>query len=495
MSSSYKELRSTLHQLEEYELSENLKSSFCSSSSAVNYSQTDKKIALRYQAARDEYLRRRTCQAFYEHLAHFDGASVGMPKAPTAEEQNQLKGMQEDARESLEKTIASVNQKCQLLQTKYDTFLHRRDVVGKTLLELEKSEFSTLDGLDDLDKENKNNQAIEDFVNEDDLSAVEEECAGLVRRRSELEIELSQLRHNSELKKKRLKETTSKLDIIRRSKDAPTQLVTEGNIEKFKVETGQIRKKVEKFKEMSAWYECLRSVMEELTGVKLLSVTNGQTPNNILLKLQLLGLHEVEIILVQQQRGQKCSNLRVQNARFLTSASVFSAASKEHKTLQLSIPELDDLVRVCSSMAPAEDLRFLIRETTSRISAVTARVTELTLLRSKFVAKIGKIQASKKSFGGEDQEVVCSINKGITVVLRLTPDCPNVAGSVYIDQIVGVGGWEQNILYDIKDNLNRMRFRSPIELMNTLESETYRLENEDGVTLPRTPSIPRRKRN
>lgn len=490
MSSSYKELRSMLHRLEEYELSDNLKSSFSSSPRADDDSPQDESIVLRYQEARDEYLRRRTYQAFYEHLANFDGTSIGRPEVPTVEEREQLKEMQDGVQENLKKLVSSVNQKCQVLQTKYDTFLHRRDVVGKAILEMEKSEISDFD---DFDKENSdNNQKMEDDVNENDLVAAEKESAELVHRRSVLEMKLSELRNDSVLQKKRLQEITLKLNQVRRSEDAPTQLVTAENLEKFKIETSQMRKKVAKFKEMSEWYASLRSVMEELTGIKLVSITNGQTPHNIVLKVQLLDMHQVEITLVQQQRAQKCSYLRVENARFVTSTVVCSADSEDQKPLQLSIPDIDDLVRLCKSMPPAEDLRFLLRETTNRISAITARITELTLLRSKFVTKIGKVQVCENSFGGEDQEVVCSINQGITVVLRLTPDCPNAAGSVYVDQIVGVGGWEQKILYDMKDGLNEMRFRRPVELMEMLESEVQRRENEDGVTLPRTPSIPKR---
>ena len=96
------------------------------------------------------------------------------------------------------------------------------------------------------------------------------------------------------------------------------------------------------------------------------------------------------------------------------------------------------------------------------------------------LTKIGKLyndhdnNSSENSscFGESDQEVICSLNEEqVSVLLRLTPDCPFVLGSVYIDQLVGLGGWEQDLLDQMKDRVNDEKFDNPITLIKYLQKE------------------------
>jgi hypothetical protein len=158
----------------------------------------------------------------------------------------------------------------------------------------------------------------------------------------------------------------------------------------------------------------------------------------------------------------------------------------------MDIPSLDDLVRLSANLGSVEDLRFLLRETMTRIRTITARVNELAILRTRYLTKIGRLHYHDYSFGGQDQEIMCSLNECITAVIRLAPDCPLEEGSARLDQLVGVGGWDTEILESIEKNIPHCK--GPLQLMQVLMSEIRRLE-ENGVQVPQTPSMPSRKAN
>jgi hypothetical protein len=116
-------------------------------------------------------------------------------------------------------------------------------------------------------------------------------------------------------------------------------------------------------------------------------------------------------------------------------------------------------------------------------------------LRTKYLTKITDPSKNKViyGFGGEDQEVLCSLESQITVVLRLTADCPILRGSTYIQRIVGCGGWDDTVLQRIKASVNEQRFCGPVDLMDALVEEIERVVKEEGITIPKTPVLPKRK--
>ena len=164
-------------------------------------------------------------------------------------------------------------------------------------------------------------------------------------------------------------------------------------------------------------------------------------------------------------------------------------------TVQANIPQPTDLVELCQSLEPVEDIRLIIRETMARIRNITSRVEELAKLRTRYLTKINSSACTSYGYGGEDQEIVCSINDGISVVLRLSTDCPLLPGSVYIQQIVGVGGWDQSILERWKVRLNGMNHKTPVKLMDALVDTISKAKQEGTVPIPRTPNaLPKRKK-
>jgi hypothetical protein len=219
----------------------------------------------------------------------------------------------------------------------------------------------------------------------------------------------------------------------------------------------------------------------------LLSVEEG-TDDDVVVKVQLLGKHNVHIIM--SSRG---SDFVVTGATFATSTLVRSTQDADTPgSVQMNIPSLDDLVRLSANLGSVEDLRFLLREAMTRIRTITARVDELAILRARYLTKIGKLQYHDYSFGGQEQEIMCSLNECITAVIRLTPDCPLEEGSARLDQLVGLGGWDKAILESIENSVPHCK--GPLALMETLVNEICRLK-ENGMELPKTPSMPSRKAN
>jgi hypothetical protein len=309
----------------------------------------------------------------------------------------------------------------------------------------------------------------------------------LAQRRTELVQRLARKRAELATKEQTLLQT--KREFVDISNALPVS-VTMNNVHEFEAETEALCQKKEKYSEIIEWYDSMRDILEEVTGIKIVGVNNVEdSPKIIILQVLLLGSHKVEVRMKKDPR--RPNTLRVDTASFVTS-DVITGRMVDHKALELVIPDLKDLVRLCSNMGPVEDVQFLLRETMGRIRAIVARVDELSLLRATYLTKIGALRHSVHSFGGEDQEVVCSIREGVTVVLRLTPDCPVIRGSAYVDQIVGVGGWDQAKLGELKETINEQRHRGPVKLMDCLKSELDRLTSDGEVSIPTTPKMPER---
>ena len=257
--------------------------------------------------------------------------------------------------------------------------------------------------------------------------------------------------------------------------------------------------------------------MEQLNCIQILEVRNtakSATPGNdkangpekipdVLVRIRVMEKHDVEITL--RSSPEKSGGMRVADAKFLTPTVVRAPVDTtaagtdeneeeaEKKVLKLTIPPLNDLVRLCGMFPQGEDLRFLVRETMARIRMIEARVVELAVLHNNVLTKIGTFHHDNEGFGGEEQEVVCSLNECITVVLRLTADCPNVPGSVYISQMVGVGGWDDATVKNIQDTVAAQEFRTPLAVIQAIQSEISRLEKE-GLSLPKTPMLSLRRK-
>jgi len=334
---------------------------------------------------------------------------------------------------------------------------------------------------------------------------------------------------------------------------AQTVLDLEGmDMDALRAESAQLRMQAQEYRDMSEYYESTKSAIEVISGIKILSVTDAKVGGQgvdatrtvsprktsprktsprkqikdkanveqipgagaIVLKVQLLEQHIVEITLGNCANGRilTASNnsnggakdcFRVVSAKLVTSSVLTDTLLDQEElegnptpTVSITIPPLDDLVALAANLEPVQDLRFVLRESLARVRILSARMNELAMLRTKYLTKITDPAKNKVlyGFGGEDQEIFCSLGSQVTVVLRLTADCPILKGSVYIQRIVGCGGWEDSVLQRIKTKVNDKRMSGPVELMDALVEEIDRVVQEDGVKMPKTPVLPSRRK-
>lgn len=436
----------------------------------------------RYQRARDEYIHRRMLQVFYDHIATFNGEEFDLPPLPSDSEVSSLNEKRRDVQDALMRNSANVNQRNLELQGKYNAFSMRREELRKMIRDIEEKPMSQESFDDDED----------DVIDQEQFTYQGQHLADVTQRKTELEMELERIRHEKALAAKTLEDTKNQVDELQKSRGV-VKAVTPESLAELESESAKVRSKAAEFKEMSEWYSGIVEVMEEIGGIKLLSVVDGED-DEIAVQVELLGKHRVQISMAN--RGDE---FHVTGASFVTSTLVTSLDSQDDATsqssLQLNIPPLDDLVRLCANLGTGEDLRFLLRETLQRIRAITARVDELAILRTLHLTKIGKLNYHQDfSFGGEDQEIVCSLNECITAIIRLTPDCPLEEGSARLDQVVGLGGWSPEVLERLEHNVNTVNCKGPLAIMEALVDELRHLEKA-GLKIPTTPHLPSRKTN
>lgn len=511
MSSKLQNLRATLKQLEDCELPDKYQRQDSPSDEVQPV--LDEEVIQRFKAARNDYKQKTTQQIFFEQVGTWDGTSFQMPSVPTEEEQKELKVKREEVQRQLSETITELSRQTQLLQNKCVSFRTSREELSRMIHELEEAEANEGGSQQDED------DTMSQDVDEEEMALEEQRLANLTNRKAELEAQLRGIRHETTQVKVSLEESqiavSQMLDARGGATEAdggelrtisPETIIEEAEpptLEQVQAETADLQKRTKVLREMSEWYAALCSMVEELGGIKNLSVEEGEK-DVLLLHMQLLGKHEIQVGLVPnvgtaKRKRNNQDELHVSSAKFLTETLVTAPSDDQQDAsgtvVQMRIPPLDDLVRLSANLGPVGGLQFLLRETMSRIKTITARVSELGLLlrRTRYLTRIGESSRFDYGFGGENQEIVCSLNEGVTVVLQLSPDCPMVDGSVYVDQIVGTGGWDQQVIDQILDSVNSGPCRGPLMLMDALVKEIERLKTEEGLVLPRTPSMPARK--
>jgi hypothetical protein len=509
----------------------------------------DAQTIQRYQAARAKYLKSQITSLIIEHLDHIryesggedsgrnDRPIIDFPDRLTEEQKKDLQERIQTARDDLVQSVNQVKQSYEGVYQKYQMLQNKRLELEGIVSSMEKqnqnaaSGGSSPDGSQDVVNVQMMDIDDEDYiVDQTELELQDEKIRTLLEKKSALEAKLRKVRMETE---KVANENRSKKELLQKLMDkskgyihgrveSPTTVLDLDNldVQSIKAETANMRQKIQEYRDMSEYYASMRSALEVISGVKILSVTDAESTDNnetlpdhgdrIVLKVQLLEKHIVEIILENCKKvfvstagrhNDEC--FRVVSARILTSTILTDTLPEDEEefqnnpspTVSITIPPLDDLVSLAKNLEPVHDLRFVLRETLSRIRILSNRMNELATLRTKYLTKITDPANNKVhyGFGGEDQEILCSLDSQVTVVLRLTPDCPILRGSAYIQRIIGCGGWDDAVLHRIKDNVNEKRFCGPVDLMDSLVEEIESVVKEQGIEIPKTPVLPRRK--
>lgn len=417
-------------------------------------SSIDPSLIERYQQARDKYLKGKILQILLQKVQTCDGTTFEMPEAPSPEEIADLKERREQALRRVQATTNEIQRKLQEYHAQRSICKTRKEEIELMIEEMQGRIGETDEEMDD--------GAVEEEVDEEELNRQDERLAQLQQRKAEL---LAQIRavddENFQLQKS-LKD--KKIDLARLQGTNDVE-ITQESLAKMKEENDKMKASIAEYKEMADFYNNLRLVMEELRGVRVLAVSRAGD-EDLSLKVKVLNAYDMELHLSVVDGRSSEGGLRVVQANFISDTMVRGPVVEGLEQVQIQIPPLDDLVRLSEKAMPGDGFRFVLREAMARITILQDRVRELTLLQHQVPSTIGEFQHDPNGFGGEDQDVVCRLSDEIAIVLRLTPDCPLIEGSVYIDQIVGLDdSMGPKAVAELKESVNSKQFKSPVELI------------------------------
>jgi len=449
----------------------------------------DPNLLQQYRTLRDEYLRKSLLNGVLEKVGSsttFNGETfVVEPPLHSEQDWEALHEQQELVRATITEKATAYQRLLLELRAKHEHFQTRRAEL-QDLLDGTDYNLDDCSGGEDDDSE-------QEEIDEEAVSAQQERLSELQKKRAALQVELRLVQERHDQSVQNVAERKAELQALEDKEnyiDTQSLLQDPVALQNLKDENHKLRVKVEKLTEINNFYEKLRLLMEELMGVRVLAV-DPAGGRDMLMKVQLLQKYNVDIVL----RLEAKDTLKVVSAKFVSDNTIITGpatvrngdnSSINNTVVQLQIPPLDDLVAASTQIPTGDNVRFLLRETKARIEATQQRVHELTLLQTEALTKIGKYSVGQNN---DYQEVVCSLNYAqMTAVLRLTPDCPLVEGSVYLDQLVGIGGWETSTVERIKTAVHAEGpFKSPVAILKAIKLEIERLQNEEGLVLPETP--------
>ncbi|KAL3942882.1 MAG: hypothetical protein SGBAC_003005 [Bacillariaceae sp.] len=411
----------------------------------------------RYCRAKQSYHHKRIGGLLVERIGTFDDQKSCHFDFPTVEKDTELEEKCELALGTLQNTVQRIDDQVDYLRVTHQTITNKRQELEHMIQDLEEETDADESRMLIDDDQNDDSERI---AFEDDIAAEEGHIEELQRRKRELQEQLNSIRKERE----QLENTTE---------DKRRNLVLLHQ-ETAGLEKGRLETRVQELKEIKAFYDSLREVLEELGGVKILEVKEECQTQHLMLQVLMYDEFKVQIVLEVYHQ----SELKLVNAQWITKPVVYDPCL-EQKTdpFSLTMSSLDDLVAVAkTNLSPPHDVRFIVRETCARIRVHRNRVQDLSLLRKEVLTKVV----------GSDQ-VVCSLNDGVVIVMRFYDNL------LRAEQIVGVGGWDDTaadkMLKKIRENESINLVPSSIVAMVRSEVEK---EKQNGKN-PRTPKLPKRK--
>lgn len=568
-------------------LDSNNKSNSTSATAAATTaaSSTTTLLLREYASVRDEYLQRKVTHAAVAHasttfeetsitFAPLSASSLSNCVVPSRDDQEALLERQQQLVHSLSHKASDIQAMRMQLQAKYAVFQEQRAELSECLLVVPSSSSSPYDDLDD------NDNAMDDEEDvEPDYHATAALLEQLQTKRASLEVSIRSVQQSSLRATKDLthaqgvwdkltaKPTIGKpaaagqdrsLDTTNNNKENSNEtdhpfndddddddrniLVRDPRaLERQQAMNASMKLELDQAMEMTAYYTHLRVLLEQWTGIRIVSVEPtlkpvGQPPqqssnaasldtdnNNkddqLTMTVQLYNKYTVEIVLCLT-RPMRQRNFTIHSATIVSDTLVVvqgptiptpsplpsddgdRTAPVTATAVPLRIPALHDLVQLVGSLPSGENLRVLLTETLARIRMVQERARELTVLLTlepdnTIITQIGPFYQgntsttnNNKSAGVPDQIVVCSwSNLQITAVLRLSPDCPLTPGSVTVEELVGLGGWDSAVVARIRTTIVQaaQKLTSPVAVVQAIGDEIQRLQSEEGLQVPLTP--------
>ncbi|CAJ1953272.1 unnamed protein product [Cylindrotheca closterium] len=412
----------------------------------------------RYCRAKQSYHHKRLEGLLVERIGTFDDQKPCHFDFPTVEKDKELEEQREQALGKLQKTVQGIDEQADYLRVSYQSITNKRLELKQMIQDLE--EETNDDESKMLIDDDQSGDGNTDSVFDDDIVAEQENIEELQRKKIQLQQQLSTIRKEREQLENTTKEKQRNLVLLHQE--------TAG-LDKEKLEA-----RVQELKEIKSFYDSLREVLEELGGIKILEVKEDSKTQHLVLKVLMYDEFKVQIVLEVYRQ----SELKLVNAQWITKPVVYEPCPVQNTDpYSLPMSSLDDLVEVAkTNLSPPHDVRFILRETCARVRIHRNRVQDLSLLRKEVLTKVV----------GSDQ-VVCSLNDGIVIVMRLYDNL------VRAEQIVGVTGWDETAADKI---LNTIRKNESINLVPSAIIEIVRSEVDklrQGGKNPRTPKLPKRR--
>ena len=390
----------------------------------------------RYEQARNLYLQRRLENLLVDHIATVhsndndvdgdnDAAAFHMELPLTDDKENEeLRARNEEALQKLQASLST-------LHTQVDQLRHTRDAVQSRRQELERM-------VQDLQQAASNDaDDEEDRMDEDDTTTSSLDPAAALE---EEQVRLEELQKRKRMLQDRLDQVQRQAKEAQErahAKEEQVRLLQQESLPSSET-AEEAQRKLQELVEMKDFYDSLRQVLEELGGVKIVAVDevaqgNSTTPR---LSLSLLFYDHYPVNITLQVYRKVL--LKLVDAHWNCTNEeppVVQAATKDYS---LPLEPLQDLVHTAiSTLGPPHDLRFIVRETLARIRLSQVRVEQLSELRHRYIMKL---------YGNQ---VTCSLNEGIIIVLRLYEKY------VKLDNLVGINGWDHTAIEELRTNVQR----------------------------------------
>lgn len=431
-------IRRTVQELDKFELSEQFRESPRSTTSLVNEA-----LLERYTNLRNDYLKSSIENEMAKQVKTFDGENFEMPELPMNAEQVEAQRL--ESQERLLQTARNAQNNWDQLQADFSRLQERKADLRKMLEEYEK------DG-DSLDLGTEEDDVV---VEEEELEVQQERLLALQQRKKELLSKLHSLQEEHRAVELQSTEAEANISILSYDDEAIVEIEKDNE---------KLREKIDANKEMAAYFETMRLVTEELSGIRVLAVEDGNGDGvDVVLRLEILYSHQLEISLQADDYKKDC--LRVASARLLTPPVITVEVGDDRaKHLELTIPMLDDLVSLAQPQPRSKALAFVIQETACRIEMITKRAEELYRLVDNESYHIEKGEPATNDYGRCDYEVVVTIvGHNVRALVCMTPDCPRVSGSVYLKDISDESN--QDILEASKSTL----YKRPEDLLEDVK--------------------------
>ena len=515
--SSTSTLRQALSQLQHYTSNSNDNGNGNGTSQVIN-NEEFQKLKVRYLNARKAYLKHRITELVAVHLSEENSDDYLHAVAVVAESSNK-EGYVKQVK-LIQQAVDDVVVKYEALSNRYATICADANELEKMIIDLEQQKQSSQeDSNANDDDDDDTNQNDGDNMEEQDLAIVqhelEEQWQNLSARKMERQRQIQRLKTQiSKVDAERVA-VTDKLNHIVRAhshsdgggeSNAENVNTTEIDVASFsnvQLQIDEVRDKISNLRDMAEWYDTVRVTLEALSAMSIQKVVRLEQQDShdnirtaaleVQVRLQLdEGIHYllgVELCAAPMDSKNGNHTLRVSGARVIGS-NIMKSKDGAVQCTALSTHSLAEMVEASRSLVSSnnpcrqqktrqggnrgngvsscDDLKFVLRESLARLRGANQRLQHLELLRKKYLTQIEYTKCK------DINTVICSLDDGVTVVLTLTPDCPLLPGSAFIEQIAGLGGWEQSVLSGIQRKVNDFRFKSALDVMNAVAKEIKR---------------------